>query len=80
MRRFAISTATRTTAEEYRANRDGLHIVFGAVLGFVLAGSETIENLDFAFLLLLSAGAVIAILYLGSSRHGLFTACSRCSG
>ena len=60
------------TEREYRANVDGINIVFGAVLGFVLAGSEGLPPTDFMTVLFLSATVVIAILYLGSSEYRLF--------
>jgi Flp pilus assembly protein TadB len=57
------------TQPEYRANLEGLNIVFGAVLGFVLAGAEALDSWGFARLLLLSVGAVVAILYISASKH-----------
>lgn len=57
----------RMTEREYRANIEGLNIFFGAVLGFVLAGSENLAMLPFAGLLLIVAGTVISILYISSS-------------
>jgi hypothetical protein len=57
------------TKREYRANLEGLNIVFGAVLGFVLAGAEALNSWGFARLLLLSVGAVVTILYISASKH-----------
>lgn len=54
---------------EYRANISGLQIVFGAVLGFVLAGAEAFGARDFAMLLLATIGAVVAILYISASQR-----------
>ena len=56
---------------EYQANVHGLQIVFGAVLGFVLAGAEDFEAFDFATLLLITIGAVVSILYISASRRRL---------
>lgn len=56
---------------EYRANVQGLQIVFGAVLGFVLAGAEDFEAFDFATLLLITIGAVVSILYISASKRRL---------
>lgn len=56
---------------EYRANLQGLNIFFGAVLGFVLAGTESLESWRFAFLLLISAGIVVSILYISASSRRL---------
>lgn len=59
---------------EYRANISGLQIVFGAVLGFVLAGAERFEPFDFGVLLLVTIGAVVSILYISASRRRIFYA------
>jgi hypothetical protein len=59
----------RMTHGEYRANLTGLNIFFGAVLGFVLAGTEALDPLPFALLLTMAAGAVISILYITSSER-----------
>lgn len=59
----------RMTHGEYRANINGLNIFFGAVLGVVMAGTETLDQRDFAMTLFLSATMVITILYVTSSPH-----------
>lgn len=69
---FTIPRVLRTTEREYRANIEGMNIVFGAVLGFVLAGTESMATKDFMLILLLSATVVVMILYLGSSEYRLF--------
>lgn len=56
---------------EYGANISGLQIVFGAVLGFVLAGAEAFGAFAFAVLLLATIGNVVSILYISASRHRL---------
>ena len=61
----------RMSHGEYRANITGLNIFFGAVLGFVLAGTETLEPLPFALLLAMTAGVVISILYITASDKRL---------
>lgn len=71
---YKIPPTLRITSREYRANITGINIVFGAVLGFVLAGTEGLPTQDFMTLLLLSATVVISILYLGSSEYRLFYA------
>ena len=71
---YAMPKSFSMTEREYRANITGMNIVFGAVLGFVLADSRDLPQMDFAVLLLLSATAVVTILYLGSSRYKLFYA------
>jgi hypothetical protein len=71
---YKIPTTLRITEGEYRANINGMNIVFGAVLGFVLAGAEGLPPLDFMTVLMVSAVAVILILYLGSTEYTLFYA------
>lgn len=56
---------------EYQANVSGLQIVFGAVLGFVLAGAENFDPSNFAALLLATIGAVVTILYISASPRRL---------
>ncbi|MEP3050562.1 MAG: hypothetical protein ABJP48_11275 [Erythrobacter sp.] len=69
---YKIPPTFRITEREYRANIDGINIVFGAVLGFVLARAENLPTYDFVILLLMSASVVVTILYLGSSQYRLF--------
>lgn len=57
---------------EYEANLQGMNILFGAVLGFVLAGTNEVAPLDFVLILLLSATTVVLILYLAHSDYKLF--------
>ncbi|MEN5263830.1 hypothetical protein [Stenotrophomonas sp. TWI587] len=59
----------RMTDREYRANMNGLNMFFGAVLGLALTGAEQLNDLRFAVVLTMVAGAVISILYISSSRH-----------
>lgn len=54
---------------EYQANMNGLNMFFGAVLGFVLAGTERLTNFQFGVILLCLSSVVIAIQYISSSRH-----------
>lgn len=71
---YQMPPSFRITEREYRANIDGMNIVFGAVLGFVLVGAENVPVRDFVALLALSAAIVVMILYLGSSEYKLFNA------
>jgi hypothetical protein len=71
MTRFLSFRPFRMTQREYRANLDGLNIFFGAVLGFVLAGAETLSPFAFTLLLIMTASIVITILYISSSDHRL---------
>ena len=61
----------RISAREYQANLSGLNILFGAVLGFVLTGTETLDEWKFGFVLLTLAAFVVSILYISHSRHRL---------
>lgn len=71
MARVRFSARVRMTHQEYRANLNGLNIFFGAVLGFVLAGTETLDPLRFSILLLGTAAVVITILYINASANRL---------
>jgi hypothetical protein len=42
---------------------------FGAVLGFVLTGTESLNSWQFGKVLMLLAGAVVSILYISSSKN-----------
>jgi uncharacterized membrane protein YgdD (TMEM256/DUF423 family) len=61
----------RTTAQEARANISGLNIVFGAVLGFVLASTESMNTRDYSITLFYSATLAILILYISHSKRRL---------
>lgn len=69
---YAIPTSFAISDAEYRANMNGINIVFGAVLGFVLARIEGLPPLDFAFALISCATVVVFILYLASTEFLLF--------
>ena len=71
MKRPRLLGTMRISEREYRANLDGMNIFFGAVLGIVLGGTEAMAPLKFAGLLAMSAGMVVSILYISSSRHRL---------
>jgi hypothetical protein len=71
---YKIPTSSRMTHGEYRANVNGMNIVFGAVLGFVLADTAAMPLYEFGVLLFLSSGAAIGVLYLESSDYKLFYA------
>ena len=59
----------RMSAGEYQANLSGLNMFFGAVLGFVMSGTEKLNNFQFGTVLVCLAGAVITILFISSSRN-----------
>ena len=62
----------RITDGEYDANVRGMNILFGAVLGFVLADAGDLPAVQFGMVLLLSASVVVMILYLAQSEYKLF--------
>lgn len=64
----------KMSERERRVIVDGINIIIGAVLGFVLAGAEGLPVYDFAALLLISVCVVILILFLESSEYTLFCA------
>jgi hypothetical protein len=57
--------------KEYRANTDGLNIVFGATLGFVLAGAEALSNAAFSLVVIVTISVVVSILYISASNKRL---------
>lgn len=61
----------KMTLREYDANIQGIHMLFGAVLGFVLAGAEAFTTFEFAMVLLFTSGVVVGIFYVTASRHRL---------
>lgn len=61
----------RMSTGEYQANLNGLNMFFGAVLGFVLAGTERLNAWQFGFLLLSLASIVVTVLYISSRRNKL---------
>ena len=69
---WRMPPSLRITDGEYEANVRGMNIVFGAVLGFVLADASELPPLDFAIVLMLSASVVVTILYLSHSEYKLF--------
>jgi hypothetical protein len=57
------------TESEYRANHTGLNTFFGAVLGFVMAGTERLDAVEFAYVLFMVSGVVISVLYVSASSY-----------
>ena len=57
------------TDSEIGANHAGMNTFFGAVLGFVMAGTERLDSIEFAYVLFMVAGTVISILYVSASRQ-----------
>jgi hypothetical protein len=59
------------TESEYRANLTGMNTFFGAVLGFVLAGIDRLDVIEFSYVLFIVSGIVISILYVSASKYRL---------
>jgi hypothetical protein len=57
------------TESEIRANHAGMNTFFGAVLGFVMAGTERLDAIEFAYVLFLVSGVVISVLYVSASPY-----------
>ena len=57
------------TESEIRANHAGMNTFFGAVLGFVMAGTERLDAIEFASVLFLVSGVVISVLYVSASPY-----------
>ncbi|QIL01728.1 hypothetical protein G7078_02285 [Sphingomonas sinipercae] len=64
-----LKSAFVPTESEVAANHAGMNTFFGAVLGFVMAGTEKLDNVEFAYMLFMVAGVVISILYVSASRQ-----------
>lgn len=64
---------------EYQANLSGMNTFFGAVLGFVLTGTEKLNSWQFGVVLLLLAATVISILYISNSRYRVDLHVSSCT-
>ena len=67
--KLRIPSMLVTTESEYAAHLAALNTFFGAVLGFVLAGTERLDSFEFAILLIFVASIVISILYVAASAH-----------
>lgn len=62
------------TPGEYQANLAGVNLFFGAVLGVVLAGTDRLGTRDFSITLVSTAGLVVMLLHVTSSRFRLLNA------
>lgn len=67
--RRVLTKAFIPTEREAAANHAGMNTFFGAVLGFVMAGTENLDSVEFAYLLFIVAGTVISILYVSASQQ-----------
>lgn len=56
-----LSFGSYYTEDDYRANRQGLNIFFGAVLGMVMGKTEKLSAVDFGFVLFMTATLVVLI-------------------
>ena len=69
--KLRLLNAIIPTESEIGANHAGMNTFFGAVLGFVMAGTERLDSLEFASVLFMVSGAVISILYVSASQQKL---------
>ncbi|MEO7634310.1 MAG: hypothetical protein ABIS38_01525 [Sphingomicrobium sp.] len=67
--KLRMPAALVTTESEYAAHLTGMNTFFGAVLGFVMAGTERLDQFEFGFVLVLVSGIIISILYVTASAH-----------
>jgi hypothetical protein len=69
-----LSVGSLYTEDDYRANRQGLNIFFGAVLGVVMGKTEKLSAVDFGFVLVMTAALVVLIqrITFGSLASRLF--------
>lgn len=72
--KLRLPRALVTTESEYAAHLAGMNTFFGAVLGFVMAGTERLDEFEFAIVLIFVSGIVISILYVAASAHKLLYA------
>ena len=69
--KLRMPKAMVATESEYRAHHAGLNMFFGAVLGFVMAGTERLDAFEFAYVLFIIAAVVISVLYVSASHYKL---------
>jgi L-cystine uptake protein TcyP (sodium:dicarboxylate symporter family) len=67
--KLRLPNVLTTTESEYAAHQAGMNMFFGAVLGFVMAGTERLDQLEFAFTLMFVSAIVISILYVAASPY-----------
>ena len=67
--KLRMREALVVTESEYRANLNGLNMFFGAVLGFVIAGIERLDTIEFSWILVAVTGVVVSILYVSASKQ-----------
>ena len=67
--KLTLPRALVPTESEIRANHAGMNTFFGAVLGFVMAGTERLDAIEFAAVLFLVSGVVISVLYVSASPY-----------
>ena len=72
--KLKLPSALTTTESEYQAHLAAMNTFFGAVLGFVMAGTERLDQFEFAIVLIFVSGIVISILYVSASPYKLLYA------
>lgn len=64
----------KMSERERRVIVEGINVIIGAVMGFVLVGAEGLPVFDFTALLVISVFVVVLILFMESSEYTLFCA------
>jgi hypothetical protein len=59
------------THGEYAANKSGLNIFFGAIIGVIMADVESLGAAQYSILLVATASLVVTLLFIGASRRPL---------
>lgn len=57
------------TQAEYAANKSGLNIFFGAIIGVIMADVDSLNAFQYSTMLMSTAGLVVTLLYIGASRR-----------
>lgn len=60
------------TQEEYEANKNGVNIFFGAVMGIVIADAPNLSAIDYGLALTIGASMVVTLLYISASTRKIF--------
>jgi len=62
------------THNEYKANKSGMNIFFGAIIGVVMADVQGLAAHEYALVLLMTASFVVILLYISASKHRIIYA------
>ena len=64
-----------TSHEEYEACKNGLNIVFGAMIGVIMGRIEEMNTFNYCLLIALVSAFVMTLLYVTSSKRRIFYLC-----